>query len=375
MLSFHQYLQRPVQIDELAHLADFLNKKGNEFLNDLLNNKVTVNLKVDQAAFVVANVNGEIKYYGREGSKEIDKHRRQGADLYETIIKHLEKQDLQKIPKGVSVFLEFFDDRLPTLIKYTQKPRNGLIISYLKKDGKIVAPDHPLNEKMADLLKVTAPPVLFTGKLNQKQKNKLIEYSSTIPEDLAKKYGGKNFVQFVLSLFTPPKTMKWLMTDRLEGMVFYFGDKKVDMAKINDPSFTEGIKAKQNKDDEYNKKMSELIYKDLEKLGNKVAKKRHSSFVDFCYALTVEFLKNPEFKKLNKYKMQVTENRFARLSFELLPSKIFKLVNKTWYAEDIYRILHFMLRHEKKRANPRTGLTKERKEMVNSIVAQIQGLK
>lgn len=367
MKAFREFLQLQ-QLTELVHLSDFLNKKGNDFLGNLLNKKVAVNLKIDTSAIVVGKINGEIKYWGREGKTEITNFRRQGADLYEKSIKHLESRDLNKIPDGVQIFMEFFDARLPTIVTYTQHPKNNLIISYIKKNGKIIAPDNPLNEKMAKLLDIAPPPVLFSGKLNKKQKQQLIDYAETPPEEIAQKYGGKNFVKFVLSLFVPPSKMKFLMTDTLEGMVFYFGEgDKIDMAKVNDPSFTQGIKDKQNKNDIYHTSIMKIIYDNLTKHANKVGYKT-SNYNDFIYSLTQQYVKSGKLKALDKYKYNVTDQRFARLTFNLLPGKVKKMVDKQWSAEDVYRILHFMFEKSKKRTNPRTGLTKDRKEQINNIV-------
>lgn len=361
-------------INELTHLSDFLNKKGNNFLNNLLNKKVAVNLKIDTSALVVGKIDNEIKFWGREGKIEIDKFRRQGADLYEKSIKYLESRDLDKIPNGVQIYMEFFDEKLPTLIKYTQHPKNDLIISYIKKNGKIVPPDDKLNLEMAKLLNISPPPVLFSGKLNDKQKQKLIEYAETNKEDIVNKYGGKNFVKFVLSLFVPPSQMKFLLTDSLEGLVFYFGNgNSIDMAKLNDPSFTQGIKSKQNKEDVYHKSIMEIIYADLKNYADGVGY-TGSNYNDFIYKMTQKYIKSGKLKALDKYKNNVTEQRFARLSFELLPPKVKSMVDKNWSSEDIYRTLHFMFEKAKKRINIRTGLTKERKETINYIVDNIKGM-
>lgn len=374
MISFRTYVElfNPV-INELQYLSDFLNKKGNAFLDELLNRRVVVNLKIDQSAFVVGNDSGEIKYFGREGKVQITPFRRQGADLYEKPIAHLEKRKLTSIPSGVFVYIEFFDDNLPTLIRYTQKPKNNMIISYVKRGGKIVPPADPINKEMADLLAISPPPVLFDGKLSSDQKKKLIEYVSTPDSELGGKYGGKNFVQYVLSLFTTPKEMKYLMTDKLEGMVFYFDDgKQVDMAKINDPSFTAGIKEKSNKDDQFHKKMMEIVYRDMESVSNKVFAGSYN-INNFAEKMTREYMRqSKDLKRLDQYKDRVTSTRFARLGFSMLPKSVLDMVNKVWYSEDIYRTLHFMFEKEKKRANPRTGLTRERKEMVNSIVNKLR---
>ncbi|MDX8383311.1 MAG: hypothetical protein R8M45_04460 [Ghiorsea sp.] len=373
MISFRDYiLTKPSMLSELAHLSDILSKKGNDFLDNLLTQTITTNIKIDTSALVVGNVDGEIRYYGREGRVEITTARRQGADLYEKSIKHLETRKLSSIPKGVRIFMEYFDDRLPTLIKYTQSPLNDLIISYITKDGKILSPADPLNMKMAKLLNIAPPPVLFHGKLNKSQKDKLVKYADTPKEDLMKEYGGLNFVEFTLSLFTPKSDLKYLIGNTLEGLVFYFDSgTSLSMAKITDPNFTAQIKKKQGKEDEFHTKIMDVIYNNMEHISYKVFSKSFSNKIDFVEKMTKEYLKLSDVKKLNVYKHTVTESRFARLTFALLPSSIANMVDKTWYAEDIFRILHFMFQTPKKRINRANGLTIERKNMVNDIIAKM----
>ena len=78
-------------IAELKSVSDLLNKQGDEFLNKIHNKKVAVNLKIDQAAFVLeTDSKGEVSYKGREGGKKIDLIKRLGVDLFEPIIQHLE---------------------------------------------------------------------------------------------------------------------------------------------------------------------------------------------------------------------------------------------------------------------------------------------
>ncbi|RMG26510.1 MAG: hypothetical protein D6732_21210, partial [Methanobacteriota archaeon] len=356
MLHFREFLEKKRAINELAHFSEIMSKKGHDFVSELLNHRVTVNLKIDQSAFVVAKVNGQIKYFGREGRVEIDKIRRQGMDLYEPAFEHLEKQNLNKLPNNTYVFLEFFNDRLPTIIRYAKKPKNGLIISYVKRDGKILAPTNPIVNKIAEILNVSAPPVLFDGKLSSSQKAKILDYLNTPVEQLEKKYGGKNFVEFVLSLFVHPKQLRYLITNKLEGVVFYFDDgKKIDMSKIVDPSFTGQIKAKkdgsENLSSEFEVIIRNLIYDNLETAHKKVLGKS-KTYQDYIYDLTNEIIKNTKSSEFEKYAEAINYNRFARLNFSRLPSKVKVLVDKVWYAEDIYRNLLFLLSKKKKRANP-----------------------
>lgn len=346
----------------MKHLNEVLNKDID--INDFLNKWFVVNLKIDQSAFSIQKENGEIKYFGREGRNEINLHRRQGADLYEDIIEYLETRNLDDIPDGVQVFLEFFDDRLPTTIKYPKKPKNNMIISYVKLDGKILPPDHHYTFEMVELLGISPPPILYSGSLTSYQKELLVDYTN-----------GKidNFNDFVYGIFPPNDNVEYLMTNELEGIVLYFDD--TISVKLNNPHFTEQSKKKD--EDPFFTTLMYIIYKDLEKYSDDVIRNIHylpRPYRSDIIMLTRRYVFNSEIEELEQYKEQVTSNRFARLSFDLLPREVFELVEKKWYAEDIYRILHFMLYKPKLRTNPKTGLTRERKDMINRVIYKFNGL-
>lgn len=371
MKSFIQY------ITELASVSDLLNKKGNEFLNKVLNKNVVVNLKIDQAAFVLSKKAGEISYLGREGGKKIDLIKRLGMDVFEKPISHIEglgDKALEKLPDNIEVYMEFFDAKFPTLIQYKRHPKNDLIISYIKQGGKTVTPNHPLNKKVADILKVSPPPVLFDGKLSAKQKKDLIEFSNTPEDDRLEKYGYKKFVSFILSMFVLPDEVKYLETDQFEGLVFFFGDKDQVMAKVVDPGFTQGIKDKQAKNagNEYQNNVNDIIHKYFDKAVKKAISAKPNDYIDFVVELTVAYVKMSKktFKKFDK--KTIDKTRFSRISFTLLPRQVTAIVKKDWWAEDVFRALLFLFQAEKKRANPGTGLTKVNKEKVNKVIADLR---
>jgi len=297
--------------------------------------------------------------------------------MWEKHISHLQSKDIDKIPEGVKIFIEFFDTKLKTLISYDVHPKNDMIISYVTKNKKIIAPDDKINIDMAKLLDIDAPPVLFSGKLSSKQKDKIIEFSDMPMDDRKKKFGGVDFVEYVLSLFVPPSRLNFLLTTKLEGVVFYFNNgDKVEMAKLVDPTFTQGIIDKKNStDDKYFPVVNKLVFDNI-KIAFDSSIDKSSNFDILILNITKYILdKNKaEIKKLDKYKSTVTDNRFASIGFGLLPSSVKKLVDKEWVTEDIYRIAFSLLRKEKKRANPSTGLTKDKKEMINTMVGKLKEL-
>ena len=372
MKTFKEYLT------ELVHLSDILSKKGEEFVDKLLSQKVTINYKIDTSAFMVKNDNGKLRFFGREGRQEIDLTKRAGSNIWEEFISHIEKQDWKKIPNGVEVYMEMFNDRIPTIIKYASKPKNGLIISYCKKDGKTLKPSDPICLKMSKLLQVSEPPVLFNGKLNAKQKKVLKGFlenpSVNSPQEFAKK---------ILSIFVPPDAVKYLIGDVMEGLVFYFSDGS--MAKVVDPTFTQQIKDKKGKADEFFIKVSNLVYKELNKsvdaiLNNSSSMKKimnetgEARYIRFVSSVTGNMIQRvaKNMDDIDAYRPDVEANRYSNISSNLVPTGINTLINKYWFAEDVFRIILYGIRKEKKRVHVASGLTKDRKNIINGIVQKLK---
>lgn len=374
MISFKQHL------NELQYLSAILTKKGDDFVHKLLSQKIVVNFKIDTSAFMVKNDDGTLRFYGREGKQELDLTKRAGSNIWEEFISHIEKQDWKKIPSGVEVYMEMFNSNIPTIVQYASKPKNGLIISYCKKDGKTLTPNDKLCVKMADVLNVSPPPVMFEGKMSGKQKEKLMEFLSnpvsTSPQEFAK---------FVLSLFVPPKAVKYLIGETMEGLVFYFNDGT--MAKIIDPSFTQKIKEKKDKTDEFFLTVSNLVYIELEKsvdsiLNNKSSMKKvlnasgEKRYIRFVSAITGSILQRvaKKMKDIDSFRSDVEANRFSNISSKLVPTGINTLVSKYWWAEDVFRIILYGIRKEKKRIHKPSGLTLDRKNIINGIVSKLKEL-
>ena len=78
----------------MEHLHDIQEKKGDEFVNHLLDDEVVINIKIDQAAFVVRKQDSRVTYHGREGRGDITKVKRASMDTYEDGILHIENCSL-----------------------------------------------------------------------------------------------------------------------------------------------------------------------------------------------------------------------------------------------------------------------------------------
>jgi cytidyltransferase-like protein len=248
----------------ISHLYDLYNKKGKEFIEELFNNFVTVNEKMDGSAFVFERdrETGKFIFYKRDQRTPITLVDRTLMKYYEKPIQYIESLPpdvIKEIPRGWRFGLEYFANNAPVEIVYDEIPKNNLILSYVhKKDpnGKIKG---TIQEKenldtWADLLGIERPPIIFQGYLTDSQKERIMEFLRTPFEDLLEEYKTRSFVAFIIGVLNPDLKKTALNFDiekPIEGIVFRFGDENSDkepvLSKMVDPIFTEMAKNKAKK--------------------------------------------------------------------------------------------------------------------------------
>lgn len=248
----------------ISHLYDLYNKKGKEFIEDLFNNYVTVNEKMDGSSFIFERdpETGKFVFYKRDQKTPITLVDRTLMKYYEKPIQYIESLPphiIKEIPRGWRFGLEYFANNAPVEIVYDNVPKNNLILSYVhKKDstGKIkdTIQDKESLDTWADLLGVERPPIIFQGYLDPEQKERILDFLRTPFEQLVSEYKTRSFVAFIIGVLNP-KLQKTALNANLEkpieGIVFRFGEEKSGkepvLSKMVDPIFTEMAKHKARK--------------------------------------------------------------------------------------------------------------------------------
>jgi cytidyltransferase-like protein len=245
----------------INHLYDIYNKKGSDFINQLFNQYVTVNEKMDGSAFSFERdkETGKFKFYRRDQRNPITLVDRTLMKYYEKPIQYIESLPphvIQRIPRKWRFGLEYFANNKPVEILYDRIPKNNLILSYvheLDDSGKIVRTiqNKEKLDQWADLLGVERSPIIFQGKLGEDQKTELLDFLNTPFKNLVEKFSTQSFVRYIISILNPALEKTALNEDLekdVEGIVFRFGDpgKEGDtvLAKMVDPIFTELAKQK-----------------------------------------------------------------------------------------------------------------------------------
>ena len=258
----------------INHLYDLYNKKGADFVNQIFNQYVTINEKMDGSAFSFERNKdtGKFKFYRRDQRNPITLVDRTLMKYYEKPIQYIESLPphiIQKIPRGWRFGLEYFANTNPVEIVYDRLPKNHLILSYvhqLDDSGKIVKTIQKKEslDEWADLLGVERSPIIFQGKLDEDQKSQLLEFLNTPFKKLVERFSTQSFVRYIISTLNPSLAKSALNDDldrEVEGIVFRFGDPNKEnetvLAKMVDPIFTEI--AKQKSSDQRDRKPSDFL--------------------------------------------------------------------------------------------------------------------
>lgn len=116
---------------------------------------------------------------------------------------------------------EYFPDNQPAHIEYKRMPKNNLILTCIVKGTKYKYNYNELIE-YSKLFNVDSLPVIFRGKLNEKQLEIINLFLHTSEEDLEYVFGENNFAYFFYKILNPQKENSFLMdnfNDNLEKII------------------------------------------------------------------------------------------------------------------------------------------------------------
>lgn len=133
---------------------------------------------------------------------------------------------------------EYFPDKQPAHIEYNRLPKNNMILSCIVKGSKYT---YNLDElfEYAKLFDVEPIPVIFNGKLNNKQLEIINLFLNTSEDDLEYIFGEDNFAYFFYKILNPNKENSFLMdkgvfNDNLEKiMIKIDGNYKYTFELLN----------------------------------------------------------------------------------------------------------------------------------------------
>lgn len=383
----------------INHLYDIYNKKGADFIDQLFNQFVTINEKMDGSAFTFERdlESGKFNFYRRDQRNPITLVDRTLMKYYDKPINYIESLPphiIEKIPRGWRFGLEYFANNKPVEIVYDRIPKNHLILSYvhqLDNSRKIIktVQDKDMLDNWADLLGVERPPIIFQGFLDDDQKIQLIEFLETPFKNLVERFSTNSFVRFIISTLNPDLSKTALNEDLdkdVEGIVFRFGDPEGDsetvLAKMVDPVFTEIAKSKAQ--EKAQKKPSDFLGITILDVMNFILEEGVDSFeidgdtederyISFISDVFVRFLDRYEskYKDTDYEEPEYLKKDEFRLNRSLINDRrVIKYLDRDDSFESLYKLILNSFRKIKTRAGG--IITKGMQAQFNSLVEEIR---
>ncbi|TXG80915.1 MAG: hypothetical protein E6R13_07310 [Spirochaetes bacterium] len=256
---------------------------------------------------------------------------------------------------------EYFPDNQPAHIKYERIPKNHLILTCICKYGKTYSYDVNELKTYAELFGVETLPMIYKGKLTDKQLKALTYFLYTNEKDTQIFFKDTNFAEFFYKLLNPFATQSYLKIDgfqqNLEKIVIRFvkSNKEYTLEILN-PMYQ---KMQLKTDSEYSDVYSLLLFNfmqwligiDLDeieiegttreivyinlicKLFNMYIQKYERNIIDFIFVV-------PEFFNSDKFRInQALINNKTTLDY----------INKHSKIEYVFKIImsNFQRQHKK----------------------------
>ncbi len=201
----------------LNSLRKTLERKGQEYVNELLESNVVITEKIDAYRLIFEKKNDEIVFYKKDNTPITIVHRTL-TDIYESAFIEIPiiTKDAQ-IPENLFFGLCFVPCERPLRIPYSKLPKYILTDVTQRINNKVVETySYDVVKDWASILCMGRPPVLFEGKLNEDQKKLLIAYDT-------KQYAGETmtFAKMVEKVLHNSYSKE----DIIEGIVIKSKDK------------------------------------------------------------------------------------------------------------------------------------------------------
>ena len=366
----------------IKHLKQIQEKKGDDFLLNLLNNFVIINEDIKGNFFGLRKDKStdRFKYFKKSG--ELTYVDRMMMKFYNPAIAHFEsimQSKSKRIPSNFFFGFQYITKRDGGPSSYSRNPKNNLILTYIHRLDDNGNPVETLQTKddlsrWAYYLEVEAPPIMFEGMLDDDQKNHILDFVHTPAKELEDKFKTVSFTKHILGVLNPdskgPDITSKFEGD-ISGIVFRFYDENEEnasanayLAKLIDPIFHE--RNKEVKDS--NRTSSDYIWLIVIDLMNHIEMYSENDLISFCehvddYDSKYICLINKIFKDFVqeygfKYEGLVLEvpeylkSTEFQMDFDLVEdSQVLSIIKKSETYQEIYRILSNFFRKKRKKSS------------------------
>ena len=253
---------------------------------------------------------------------------------------------------------EYFPDLQPAHIEYKKMPLNNLILTCIVKGTKYKYNYSEIVE-YSKLFNVDSLPVIFRGKLNEKQLEVINLFLHTSEHDLEYVFGENNFAYFFYKILNPKLENSFLMeefNDNLEKIIIRINGNDEFSFEILNPSYARMDLSNKT---EYLETYSLILLNfleflqliDLEKTKLKEITK-DELYIELISAIFNEYVDNIK-KELKDWNLSIpeffVEDKFKINTFLLKNKKTIELIKSDNKIEYLFKlILSSFNKHKKK---------------------------
>jgi hypothetical protein len=231
----------------INHLKELQEKKGDSFLDGLLNNYVIISEQISGAFFGLKKTKEDsFKYFKKNGEiTYVDRVLMQYYNPAVSFFESIPQPKRERIPSNFFFGFEYFN-RGDHNSKAGRPVKNNLVLSYIQRlddSGNVLETLQSGEQlgKWAEYLEVEAPPIVFEGRLDDEQRREVLEFVYVDQSQLEEKFKTRSFTKHIISVLCPEKTAT-IGEREFEALIFRFfglekGEEQTYLAKIVDPMF------------------------------------------------------------------------------------------------------------------------------------------
>lgn len=359
-----------------------LNKSTDNVVN-LLQNKELLIYEDIQGAQIFARWTGDkfdikLKSLGNDPLNFVDLATQKFFNLAFQYLHSLPEYVTNLLSKSWWFCFEYFPDLQPAHIEYKKLPKNNLILTCIVKGTKYKYNYSEIIE-YAKLFNVDPLPVIFRGKLNEKQLEVINLFLHTSEKDLDFVFGENNFAYFIYKILNPNINNSFLMdefNDNLEKIIIRINGNDETSFEIFNPSYE---KMELDNKTEYLENYSIILLNFLEYLQivdfNNVKLKditKDELYIEFISAIFNDYIENIK-KDIDSWNISIpkffTEDKFRINTFMLKNKNTVGLLKSNNKIEYIFKLI--LSSFNKKKKKPFGIFNEKTIELFNSEVDKI----
>ena len=253
---------------------------------------------------------------------------------------------------------EYFPDHQPAHIEYKKLPLNNLILTCIVKGTKYKYNYSEIVE-YSKMFNVDSLPVIFRGKLNEKQLEIINLFLHTSEKDLDFVFGENNFAYFFYKILNPNLENSFLMydfNDNLEKIIIRINGNDEFSFEILNPSYEKMVLDNKT---EYLETYSLILLNfleflqlvDLQKLKLKEITK-DELYIEMISSIFNEYIDNIK-KELKDWNLSIpeffTEDKFRINTFLLKNQKTIELIKSDNKIEYLFKLILSSFNKKKKK--------------------------